>query len=45
MSHAFNICGGSEGIVSCPDLGSEQFYIFPCVHTFGSVQSGFGDYF
>jgi len=29
MPHAFNmpLYGGSEGIVSCPDLGSEQFYI------------------
>jgi len=45
MPHAFNIYGGSEGIVSCPDLDSEHYYIFPCAPTFDSVQRGFGDYF
>lgn len=45
MPHAFKIYEGSEGIVSCPELVSEQFYIFLCAPTFDSVQGDFGYYF
>lgn len=45
MPHAFKMYEESEGIVSCPELDSEQFYIFPCAPTFDSVQGDFGDCF